>query len=247
MKNKFLYLTISFTLVTNLCLACVCNILETTTAKYLSADFAAMVKIVKTYKNPPEDPEYYQADVEIIDLYKGRTRKTIWIFGNNGGDIYSSCGVLVNEGQTILLFARTNNKKLYTGMCLMYFRPSALMQQVLNTLKIYAQNTTLNASLGTADYIPKDWYQIPSSNVSKNFSLVKLVITPDGKPNLIQHLTNDPLAFKEKLYTVLNQKMDWQKLSERLYKLNPKLSGKKITLFMQYEPYRYQKSMLLKM
>lgn len=80
---KKLVLLLSFFFLKLTAFACSCSILSTITSDYQTSDFVGVVKILKNYKNYPDTNEYYKADVEVLNLYKGNTIKSIYVLGNN--------------------------------------------------------------------------------------------------------------------------------------------------------------------
>ncbi|OOV29723.1 hypothetical protein BXU11_07585 [Flavobacterium sp. LM5] len=104
-------LIILFYFFSNYAFSCVCGI-ETLIERFQKSDFVAKVKIVKitTIEN---DFDYQDAEIEILELYKGETRQTIKILYA----INSSCAFNVQENSTWLVFADTHDGKLSFGFC----------------------------------------------------------------------------------------------------------------------------------
>lgn len=76
MKLKlFFCITILALFASSTTLACYCSILSTITSNYQQANFVGLVKILKNYKNYPDTNEHYKADVEVLNLYKGKSVK----------------------------------------------------------------------------------------------------------------------------------------------------------------------------
>lgn len=109
MKKKVLIILICF--FSNYAFSCVCGI-TTLMERFKKSDFVAKVKIVKI-TNIENDFDYQDAEIEILELYKGEKRQTIKILYA----INSSCAFNVQENSTWLVFADNYNGKLSFGFC----------------------------------------------------------------------------------------------------------------------------------
>ncbi len=97
-------------------LACKCEI-PTIAVSYVSADFVARLKILKVYPNQREE-DYYKADIEVLELYKGPRIESIYIGGRSDGKLGTSCDVFFPEGSDLLVAARAEpNGKILFGAC----------------------------------------------------------------------------------------------------------------------------------
>lgn len=103
---------ISFLLIANYAFSCECSIVKLID-RYQKSDFIAKVKVIRVSEYNAKN--YYQnAEVEIIDLFKGSKINNIKI----SSDLRSSCGLYVPENSVWLIFAQIdNNGNLSFGYC----------------------------------------------------------------------------------------------------------------------------------
>lgn len=104
-------LIILFYFFSNSAFSCVCdgaNLIE----NFQRSEFVAKVKILKI-TNIENDFDYQNAEIEVLELYKGEKIKTIKI----NYAINSSCALYVPENSIWLVFASTYNEKLSFGYC----------------------------------------------------------------------------------------------------------------------------------
>lgn len=103
---------ISFLLIANYTFSCECSIVKLID-RYQKSDFIAKVKVTKVSEY--NDKNYYQnAEIEIIDLFKGSKINNIKISSN----LRSSCGLYVPENSIWLIFAQIDSKgNLSFGYC----------------------------------------------------------------------------------------------------------------------------------
>lgn len=109
MKKTILIL---FLLIANYTFSCECSIVKLID-RYQKSDFIAKVKVIKVSEY--NDKNYYQnAEIEIIDLFKGTKINNIKISSN----LRSSCGLYVPENSVWLIFAQIDsNGNLSFGYC----------------------------------------------------------------------------------------------------------------------------------
>ena len=103
---------ISILLIANNVFACQCSITKLID-RFHKSEFIAKVKVIKVSEYNAEN--YYQnAEIEIIDLYKGSKINNIKISNN----LQSSCGLYVPENSVWLIFAQIDsNGNLSFGYC----------------------------------------------------------------------------------------------------------------------------------
>jgi len=90
---------------------------RTVSNKFAQSEFVAKGKIVKNYKNKG-DETVYKSDIIIFDLYKGPQLKSIYVSGNNGANIMTSCDIFIAEETELIFYAYKSNQGKYTiGMC----------------------------------------------------------------------------------------------------------------------------------
>jgi len=104
-------LIILFYFYSNYAFSCVCGS-STLIERFQKSEFVAKVKILKI-TNIENDFDYQNAEIEVINLYKGEKLQTIKILYA----INSSCSLYVPENSIWLVFADTYNGKLSFGYC----------------------------------------------------------------------------------------------------------------------------------
>ena len=109
MKQIFIFFIIIF--YSNLAFSCVCG-QSKLIDRFQKSEFVAKVKLLKV-KNIENDFEYQNAEIEILELYKGEKLKTIKIHAA----LNSSCSLYVPENSTWLIFAQMYNGVLSFGYC----------------------------------------------------------------------------------------------------------------------------------
>lgn len=220
--------------------ACSCSILATTSYYYQNADFVGIVKILKNYKNIPDSNLYYQADVEIIDLYKGKKVKSIWIEGTNGGRYGSSCGTFIPEAEIRLIYAnRGQDGLLKTYLCTSTNRPLEPYFKQNNTreklvlLKKYASKYThiiYNETL----YYPAAFKFIVDKTKLNYFSLVMVTLSKDYEIKNLNILNTAPQELKEAYTQYFKQKINWKQKMKGI-KTDPRKND--IQLIFEINPY----------
>ncbi|WP_438966711.1 hypothetical protein [Flavobacterium sp.] len=108
---KHFFLTILFLFNSSYVFSCVC-IPSKLIDKFQKSEFVAKVKILKV-TNIGNDLEYQNAEIEVLELYKGKKITTIKILAS----MNSSCSLYVPENSTWLIFADTFNGVLSFGYC----------------------------------------------------------------------------------------------------------------------------------
>lgn len=236
MKKLILSIVICTFAAISSCYACYCS--STLIVDYQTANFVAAVRIIKNYKNSPDTNDYYKADIEIIDLYKGKSIKSIYILGSNGNNTYNSCGTFIKEGEVRLIFGNFNKENnMSTYLCTSYYRPLEApykrdqISQKLSLLKKYAEDYTIkiyNADLiSTYDF--KTTYDPTKENY---FSLLKIKIDKNGLVKAIDYLTKDSDELKAAYDNYFRTKFNWSRIqSIRKENIDD------ITLFFEVKPY----------
>lgn len=99
---RMLILLISF-FITTACCACECVMMPL--VYYIQkSDFIAKVKVLKV-SEPTVDGQYQDAQIEILELFKGKKISTIRVWAN----LKTDCDLSVSENSTWLIFAQTNS------------------------------------------------------------------------------------------------------------------------------------------
>jgi hypothetical protein len=111
MKNILLTFLLLFILRPSL-FACSCT--QTNLDRsFLYSDFVAKVEVLKKYENE-ENSEYYKVDIEILDLYKGKKVKSIFIYGNYKQKQQSACWIFTEENEKLIIYASIGEQNLPT-------------------------------------------------------------------------------------------------------------------------------------
>ena len=239
MKRQILLIIILTFSTINISFACMCSILSTPTVQYQEADFVATIKILKNYKNSPDTNQYYKADIEILELYKGKKIKSIFVLGSNGNNTYNSCGTFISEGETRLIFGRSEGSIISTYLCTSYYKPNNLsfkinkIEEKLILLKKHAKNNVINFSNEIAIY-PYDFKRIYNPESTNYYSLVKVVISKGGFVKNIKFITNDTQTLQTAYRDYFSKTIDWQ---SRLQKISVKNIAEDMTLIFEINPY----------
>lgn len=240
MKLKFTIIFSSIILLfSNSVFACWCSILATTTYQYQISDFVGVVKIIKNYKNDPVNNQHYIADIEILNLYKGKPIKQLYILGNNGGEGYNSCGTFIEEGETRLIFGKTLvENKISTDVCSSHHKPNRdyykreFIEEKLNVLARFAKNHKIkivnDAAISTAGF-----KKVQTANTNKNFSIVGIKVSANGTIKKIYHLTDDEKQVKKACEEYIKSTFKGKQL-EMLRKHN----DGSFTVFLEFNSYK---------
>ena len=240
MKLKLLFcITILALFASSTALACYCSMLSTITSNYQQANFVGVVKILKNYKNYPDTNEHYKADVEVLNLYKGKSVKSLYILGNNGGKTYNSCGTFIQEGETRLVFGSfTKDKLVSTYLCTSYLNPfntsykRDLIEEKLKLLKRFAKKHTIKIGNDALLYV-NDFKRIKNPKTTKHFSLVRIDLTENGTIDKIAILTKDDKELSDSLKLYFKKTFNIQ----RLKGIREKNNGNLI-VFFEITPYK---------
>ncbi|RZK44246.1 MAG: hypothetical protein EOO90_00865 [Pedobacter sp.] len=235
MRANFLFLFLLIIILPKIGYGCICSFLSTTSVEYQRSAFVATVKIVKNYKNIPDTNEYYKADIEIIDLYKGKKISSIYILG---GEVYNSCGTFIPEGETRLIFGTVYKEKyISTFLCGSYKKPLEAYYKrdqigdKLRLLKKHASKHMVNINNEVLLY-PVNFNRIYNPDSVNYFSLVKVELNRDRSVKAIRYLTKDSQKLKKAYEYYFKNQFDWRRI-ERI-KSN---QADGITLFFEINPY----------
>lgn len=219
--------------------ACHCSILETITSQYQTSDFVASVKILKNYKNTPDSNEHYKADIEILDLYKGKKTKSILVFGSNGNNRFNSCGTFIDVGETRLIFGKLEKDgSISTYLCTSYYEPlkesykNNKVAQKLNLLKKGIGDYKISSDKDTALY-PYDYKQIYKPALANNYSIVKVKLNGDSEVLKITYLTKETKELIKYYDKYFKEVIDWKRRLTRI----KHIKGETITLCFEINPY----------
>ncbi|WP_144371931.1 hypothetical protein [Pedobacter xixiisoli] len=218
--------------------ACYCSE-STITFPYQTADFVGVVKILKNYKNYPNTNEYYRADVEVLDLYKGKNLKHLYILGSNGVDSYNSCGTFIKEGEVRLIFGNfMKDKSISTYLCKSYKSPEEhyykrdQVEEKLTLLKRFARKHTNKIPNEASIYIGDFKKTINKDSVNYT-SLVGVELKNSGEIKKIFNLTKDNEQLRSALEKYFRNTFNWK----RIKSMRENNTGD-ITLFFEVRPYK---------
>ncbi|SFJ23699.1 hypothetical protein [Olleya namhaensis] len=95
--------------------ACKCST-QNIENNYIQSDFVAKIKILKKYLNI-ENNDYYKVDIQILDLYKGNSVKSIFIYGNYLNRQDSACWIFTQINEDLVIYATKTNQNYQLEMC----------------------------------------------------------------------------------------------------------------------------------
>lgn len=206
--------------------ACSC-IPRSVSEKFSKSVFVAQGTIVKNYKNV-KGSYVYKADISISKLFKGKSIKSIYVYGNNGGKFITSCDIFIPEGQELIFYAHKDNKGRYViGMCsgLLYFNKKKSPYKISKDereLELISFFKNLNnkdfnkAKLYSMD-LRKNLIKLRGKKVVRNFGVFKISfdkdlvvksvksLSPFDKKNINQELME---ILKNSNWSVLRNKDD---------------------------------------
>lgn len=102
-------------------MACGCLNSSSVHDKFIEHEVVAKVKVLKIYKNV-DSYDYYKADVLVKKMFKGDKIESIYIYGDNDGELIgrmgTSCDIFIPVGAELLIYTSKNERGEYTlGMC----------------------------------------------------------------------------------------------------------------------------------
>jgi len=107
---------LSFLLVYSSSFACICGTTSVIN-RYNHSDFVADITIVKNYPNEG-NINFYKSDIKINQLFKGRTLKSIFVYGRSDGQIGNSCSIFFPVGTNLIAYSNKDDKGIFTiGRC----------------------------------------------------------------------------------------------------------------------------------
>jgi hypothetical protein len=108
---KVFLLVISF-FINSSVFACSCFV-NVLLDKIQNSEFIAKIKVLKV-SEPMSDGQYQNAEIEVLELFKGNNIKSIKIYSN----LNTSCNLIVSENTTWLVFANNDKSGLMQfGYC----------------------------------------------------------------------------------------------------------------------------------
>lgn len=207
--------------------------------QYQTSDFVAVVKIIKNYKNNSAENQHYIADIEILNLYKGKPKKQLYILGNSREEGYNSCGTFINEGETRLIFGNIISKdKVSTDLCSSYHKPNRdyykrdFIEDKLDVLARYAKEHKIKI-INDAYIAVYNFKKLERPSGNKHFSIVSVKISSKGEIQKIKYLTKDKKIVEKPFEAYINSTFK-DKLLQRIRKDN----HGKFTIFFEFNPYK---------
>ena len=117
---KYYFLTIIFLFGYSYAKACSCDLSwQETNNHYITSDFVGIVTINQVFNSPDRESNTYRIKVNTEKVFKGNQVSTLYVYGNRGHGIISSCDVgSVHQGKEWIIYATKNSKgKLAFGWC----------------------------------------------------------------------------------------------------------------------------------
>lgn len=195
--------------------ACTCDPPKIT-EKFVQSDFVARAKIVKNYKNIGSE-ERYKADIEIIELYKGKTLNSIYVAGRSDGLMGSSCAIFIPENTELIIYARKNKDGKYSvGMCsgLLYLNNRNIKKQrrELNILEMFKnKKITLTDKIDYREKatLSKKLEQFKGIQLEKEYGIYQITFTSDLQIKDVEQISGFGNAIDKKLMEIL-QTTEWK-------------------------------------
>jgi hypothetical protein len=193
---------------------------RTVSNKFAQSEFVAKGKIIKNYKNKGKE-KVYKSDIIIYDLYKGPKLKSIYVYGNNGSSIMTSCDIFISEDTELIFYAYKSTQGKYTvGMCsgLVYLNHNKKSQQIisqnreLNILNSF--KTFENKNFNETSFYSKDLHdnlrKIDDIKLKKSFGIFEIIF--DGKLNVlkIQSISNFGNKYIDKKVINILESSSWE-------------------------------------
>lgn len=91
---------------------------QETNNHYIKSDFVGKVTINQVFDSPTKESNTYKIKVNTVKVFKGNEINTLYVYGNRGHDIISSCDVSVDKDEEWIIYATKNSEgKLAFGWC----------------------------------------------------------------------------------------------------------------------------------
>jgi len=84
--------------------------------KFIQSDFVAKIKMLKKYPNK-ENSSFYKADIQVLDLYKGDTIESIFIYGNYKDSQESACWIYTDKNEILIVYGLKAIKNYQLDIC----------------------------------------------------------------------------------------------------------------------------------
>ncbi|MEP5944643.1 MAG: hypothetical protein ABJ356_08795, partial [Balneola sp.] len=80
--------------------ACSCaSSWQETNNHYITSDFVGKVTINQVFDSPTKESKSFKIEVKTEKVFKGNKVRTLYVYGNRGHDILTSCDVYVEKGE----------------------------------------------------------------------------------------------------------------------------------------------------
>lgn len=91
---------------------------QETNHHYIISDFVGKVTITQVFDSPTKESNTFKIKVDTEKVFKGNEIDTLYVYGNRGHGIISSCDVSVDKEEKWIVYATKNNEgKLAFGWC----------------------------------------------------------------------------------------------------------------------------------
>ncbi|MBR9916344.1 hypothetical protein GYB29_01325 [bacterium] len=99
--------------------ACSCaSSWQETNNHYITSDFVGKVTINQVFDSPTKESKTFKIEVKAEKVFKGNEVSTLYVYGNRGHGILTSCDLYVEKGEDWIVYATKNNEgKLTFGWC----------------------------------------------------------------------------------------------------------------------------------
>ena len=233
-------LIIIFTLFAFKTYACKC-ITQSIENNYIQSDFVAKVKILKKHPNI-ENSNYYKADIQVLDLYKGNASKSIFIYGNYKESQDSACWIYTDENEVLVVYAKTINGNQQLDMCASVLRINKKTNSnttnqrynkeldVLEALKSNKVSFTSDIKFKSIDFntISRENYGI---DLKRKFAIYELTFNENQSVKCIKEIEGFKNKVDKKIKKFL-KKSKWSSTTN--YTKNKKIPKNSKTLIIIY-------------
>lgn len=190
--------------------ACVCmspDFME----KYIQSDFVARITITKNFPNKGSE-FYYNSNIVIHELYKGRNVSSISVEGSSDGKRRTSCDLFFEKGTEILVYAKKNEKGSYifdscSGYVVLNGPRKDIAKrelEILNFLKAKGITNTDKTRYGV--HIGEEKLKaFQSESPPKDFAIFEISFSNDMKVDTITTVTGFYPELDDKLIKILKE------------------------------------------
>mgnify|MGYP001287154102 CR=1 FL=1 len=221
-------------------MACDC-VISNFTQKFMRSDFVAEIKITKLYENEGSD-EIYKSNIEILNLYKGDSLKSIYVAGRSDEKMGSSCAIKIPKETELIAYGYKNKDgKVVIGMCsgLTYTKKYYFINEekitrekkMLSVLK--KKNILLTNKVNVSNYssLNQELEKFKGIELEKDFAIFEIKFSSDLKVKNVKTITGYEDSLNKKLMKILKN-LEWQSYYNGERNIVPK--SKKILFEINY-------------